>query len=82
MHENFSKFNIGHLLIIITILYAAFIIILNSNQIKLMKNDDRHDAEFTDLRSRVEHLEWYKEQGIDFKHARELGIKPPIKPTK
>ena len=76
----FESFTLGHLLIIITILYGIIVFLLDQRftrvQNEMRSNDSVAVEERKDIKKKVDRLEWYREQGVDFSYARKFNIKP------
>jgi len=81
--EGFYRITLGNLTIIITILYAVIIFLVNDRQTRIQNRFERfvetENVLNDNMESRMEHMEWYREQGIDFSKARKLDIKPRTK---
>lgn len=76
----FESFTLGHLLIIITILYGIIVFLLDAKltriQTSLQSQDEFAASERNEIKKKVDHLDWYREQGVDFSYARKFNIKP------
>lgn len=81
--ERASKITLGNMMIIITILYALIIFLVNDRQSRAQNRYDKfvetQNALNDNMESRMEHMEWYRDQGVDFSAARKLDIKPRTK---
>ena len=81
----FESFSLGHLLVIITLLYGVLIYLLDARytrmDTRLQASDDRILREQASLTEKTTRLDWYREQGVDFSYARKFNIKPRATPT-
>lgn len=81
--HKFWSFNLGQLLVIITILQCTIIALIDFHMTRVDTRSQNGfkwlDQEHNATNERVSHLEWYKEQGVNFDTARKLGIKPQDK---
>ncbi len=75
--NSFWRFNIGHVLLTIAILFTLVVFLLNSRQNKIEDRVAENAKNILNNQETSYRFLFYEQQGIDFSQARKLGIRPP-----